>query len=235
MDLAQLRALAVAHGFPDPDLAAAVAMAESSGDPCALGDPHMPPDCTVPPVGPSTSFGLWQIHVPAHPEYDPGQLFDPDYNATAAFAISSGGINWHPWSAYTHGKYVQFLPSGYPVTTDEPTPQPSDACTRWIVDTDNAQAAAIAESISFHDVPVPWADQGSYDTTIGGIPYRFVMWWETGMKAVAAYHCAGSPSSRTSTNLAGAALGAAIAAATGLAVESVWNAVAHRHAKGRHA
>ena len=98
MNLAELTQLAYDHGFPDPALAAAVAMAESGGDPHAQGDPRGPFDAT--PNGTSTSFGLWQVHTPAHPEYDPRSLLDPDYNADAAFKISSGGTVWKWWSTY---------------------------------------------------------------------------------------------------------------------------------------
>ena len=98
MTLAQLQALAVSTGFADPETAAAIAMAESGGDPHAQGDPRGPFNDT--PNGTSTSFGLWQVHVPAHPEYDPQSLLDPNYNAQAALAISSGGTVWKWWSTF---------------------------------------------------------------------------------------------------------------------------------------
>lgn len=105
LDLSSLRDLAVSVGFPDPDLAAAVAMAESGGDSCARGDPHESPDCNDP--GTSNSLGLWQIDMAYHPEYrgNPTALFDPTTNAQAAYAISSGGTNWQPWSTYNSGAY----------------------------------------------------------------------------------------------------------------------------------
>ncbi len=64
LTLAQIRAVAAAAGFPDPNLAAAIAMAESGGNASAVGDW-------------GTSFGLWQIHTPAHREYTPSALFNP--------------------------------------------------------------------------------------------------------------------------------------------------------------
>src|SRR5271163_702895 len=82
MTLAELRALAVLVGFPDPDTAAAIAMAESSGYPHAQGDPRGPFLST--PNGSSSSFGLWQVHAPAHPEFSPASLLDATYNAHAA-------------------------------------------------------------------------------------------------------------------------------------------------------
>lgn len=94
-----LRAFARSKGFAQPDIAAAVAMAESGGNASALGDN-------------GDSYGLWQIHVPSHPEYDRAQLFDPTYNAAAALLISAGGTNWQPWTTFRTGAYLPFLPQG---------------------------------------------------------------------------------------------------------------------------
>lgn len=77
-------------------MAAAIAMAESGGNATAVGDG-------------GTSFGLWQIHTPAHPEYRPADLFNPDVNARAAFAISNGGVDWSPWSVFKDGSYRRYL------------------------------------------------------------------------------------------------------------------------------
>lgn len=101
MNFAQLRALAISVGFPDPDTAAAIAMAESGGDTSAIGDD-------------GTSYGLWQIHLPAHPQYNAQSLLDANYNAVAAFAISDSGTNWTPWSTYNSGAYEQYMPSPSP-------------------------------------------------------------------------------------------------------------------------
>lgn len=104
--LSELRELAARAGFPDPNTAAAIAMVESSGDPLAKN------------ISPrEQSYGLWQINVLAHPQYDPNALFDPTFNAQAALAISSGGSNWHPWQTSSepgpHGEpapYLQYMP-----------------------------------------------------------------------------------------------------------------------------
>jgi hypothetical protein len=95
MTLDALRALAASVGFPNPALAAAVAMAESGGDPNAVGDD-------------GTSLGLWQIHLPAHPEFASENLFDPVTNARAALAISHGGATWQPWSTFNSGAYLRW-------------------------------------------------------------------------------------------------------------------------------
>jgi Lysozyme like domain len=119
--LGQLQALAASVGFPDPALAAAVAMAESGGDSCANGDPHNASGCSSDYN--STSFGLWQIHVTAHPQYNSSQLKnDANYNALAALAISSQGTNWTPWSTYNSGKYKRWY-SG-PVPPPAPVVRP---------------------------------------------------------------------------------------------------------------
>lgn len=101
--VAQLYALAVSTGFADPVTAAAIAMAESGGNPDAVGDLVI-----TPPLG---SIGLWQINAAAHPQYDPTSLHDPNTNAAAALTISSGGTNFQPWSTFTSGAYQQFVPA----------------------------------------------------------------------------------------------------------------------------
>lgn len=98
LSLDALRRLAASVGFPDARLAAAVAMAESSGDPQATNISTI-----------EASYGLWQINVRAHPQYDVAQLADPAYNARAALEVSKGGADWSPWSAYTNGRYKPYL------------------------------------------------------------------------------------------------------------------------------
>lgn len=101
--VAQLYTLAASTGFADPVTAAAIAMAESGGNPDAVGDTTI-----TPPFG---SVGLWQINVAAHPQYDPQSLHDPNTNAAAALVISNGGTNFEPWSTFTSGAYRQFMPA----------------------------------------------------------------------------------------------------------------------------
>lgn len=115
MSFAQLRALAVQAGFKDPDTAAAIAMAESGGDPLAQGDPHG--TSMAAPNGTSTSFGLWQIHTPAWPQFDATMLLVAEYNAKAAFTVfarTPGGFT--AWSTYTttdpQKSYKRFMPKG---------------------------------------------------------------------------------------------------------------------------
>ena len=98
----ELRDLAERHGFPDPDLAAAVAMAESGGRPDAKGDLDL-----------GVSLGLWQINLRAHPQWlhHEDALLDPDFNAQAAFQVSDGGTNWKPWTTYRTGAFKKYMPT----------------------------------------------------------------------------------------------------------------------------
>lgn len=104
LTLAQLRELARANGFPNPDIAAAVAMAESGGYPMAVGDVTL-----------GFSIGLWQINLRAHREYAATSLYDPTANAKAALMISNRGTNWKPWSTFNSGAYKKFMPLPPPV------------------------------------------------------------------------------------------------------------------------
>ena len=89
-------AIATLAGFPDPKLAAAIAMAESGGFANALARSSR-----------EISVGLWQINTMVHP-YTVEDMREPMKNAAAAFKISKSGKNWKPWSAYTNGRYKQF-------------------------------------------------------------------------------------------------------------------------------
>ena len=108
LSFVQLYRLAVSAGFPEgssAQTAAAIALAESGGNPQAVGD-----------VALGGSYGLWQVFLPAHPQYDEQSLFNPTYNAKAALAISSGGSNFQPWSTYNSGAYKSFLQTPPPPT-----------------------------------------------------------------------------------------------------------------------
>lgn len=100
LTLAEMRQLAVDVGFPDPDLAAAVAMAESGGRAfIVVPEPHGGP-----------SYGLWQIHQTDHPQYNVTALLNPTYNARAAFEISKGGTVWTQWATFNKGLHLRWMP-----------------------------------------------------------------------------------------------------------------------------
>lgn len=85
-------------GFSGVDLgiAVAIAYAESSGNDQATN--LVPPD---------NSYGLWQINLNAHPEYDATSMLDPQQNANAAFAIySAAGNSFSPWTTFGNGQYL---------------------------------------------------------------------------------------------------------------------------------
>jgi hypothetical protein len=106
LTIAQLQAYAAAAGFPDPVTAAAIAMAESSGNPSAVGDQAL-----APTNGPS--IGLWQINIGsnANANFANQPLTDPQTNANAAFAIFSAAGGFTPWTTFTNGAYSAYLTS----------------------------------------------------------------------------------------------------------------------------
>lgn len=107
----QLYNVARQAGFNDKNakIAAAVALAESSGNSGAHNDNINTGD---------NSYGLWQINMlgamgpERRKQYGLSsneQLFDPLTNAKAAYRIS-GGSNFGAWTTYTSGKHLKFLP-----------------------------------------------------------------------------------------------------------------------------
>jgi hypothetical protein len=77
------------------NMAAAIAMAESSGSPSAK---HVNSNGTI-------DRGLWQINS----IWGGLSTFDRLGNARAAVKISGNGRNWNPWSVYKSGAYKRFL------------------------------------------------------------------------------------------------------------------------------
>lgn len=90
-------AICQAVSFPDPKLAAAIALAESGGSTGAVNRSSR-----------EYSIGLFQINVAKHTAFSAADMKDPIKNARAAFKISKGGTNWTPWSVYTNGRYQQY-------------------------------------------------------------------------------------------------------------------------------
>lgn len=101
-----LSQLALQAGFQGSDIntAAAIAKAESGGDPSVVGDLNLTPGGSV---------GLWQINLAAHPQYTAAQLKDPLANARAAYDIyKAAGYSFAPWTTYRTGAYAQYVPVG---------------------------------------------------------------------------------------------------------------------------
>ena len=103
LNASQIMQYASNAGFYGSDLikAVAVALAESSGNPQALGD-----------LSVGGSYGLWQINAHYHPEYGPNfeQLYDPQINANAAYAIyQAAGNSFTPWTTFKTGAYLTYM------------------------------------------------------------------------------------------------------------------------------
>src|ERR1700675_844523 len=91
--------LASQAGFgPDSSTAAAIALAESSGNRWAVGDVDL-----------GRSIGLWQINLASHPEYTEQELYDPFNNANAAYNIAHTGRGFENWTTYRNGAYLNYL------------------------------------------------------------------------------------------------------------------------------
>ena len=116
LNFAELQALASNAGFSDPSTAAAIALAESSGNPNAVGDLNIT----------GGSVGLWQINLKAHPEYTAAQLTDPQTNANAAFAVFQAAGGFSPWTTYNTGAYQAYLQNAPDDSTSASNEAPSD-------------------------------------------------------------------------------------------------------------
>ena len=93
-------------------LAAAIALAESGGNPTSYNGNAGTGD---------NSYGLWQINMigsmgPSRlREFgltSDSQLLDPLTNAKAAVQVSNGGSNFSPWSTFKSGAYRKYLQGG---------------------------------------------------------------------------------------------------------------------------
>lgn len=123
LSISEIRQHAANAGFTgdDLDIAVAVALAESGGDPKKHN-----------PKPPDNSYGLWQINMLGDmgPERrkrfgltSNDQLFDPATNARAAYSIFKTQGWEKGWTTYKSGKYKSFMPAigidGKPVNQDD--------------------------------------------------------------------------------------------------------------------
>jgi hypothetical protein len=106
---AQLKALWIKNGGSAiaADIAAAVALAESGGDPNASNTN----------ANGSIDRGLWQINS----VHGAQSTFDVTANTKAAIAISNNGKNWNPWVTFKSGAYKKFLSPTTAAATTVPT------------------------------------------------------------------------------------------------------------------
>ena len=126
MTYAEVKAVWLANGGSAglADTMAAVAMAESRGNPNAINpeacraEAYACAACNVSTSG-DYSIGLWQINYYGS-LFDsrvaafgcPYVLFDPDQNAAAAVSLAAGGSGLHNWTTYTSGAYRTYLAGG---------------------------------------------------------------------------------------------------------------------------
>jgi Lysozyme like domain len=117
-----------AAGFPDPLTALAVSLAEF-GDNRDINTQSQS-DSLYANGAREQSFGPWQIHLPAHQDVSQSCAMDLTCSTQAAYAISKGGTDFGPWSAFTSGSYARFLPelnNILPATGSSPTPSGTSA------------------------------------------------------------------------------------------------------------
>lgn len=98
-------------------VAAAIAMAESGGNPTAHNGNASTGD---------NSYGLWQINMLGSMGSNRlkqfngfgvnsySDLFDPVKNAKAAMIVSNGGTNFTPWTTYSSGAYQKYMQGNVP-------------------------------------------------------------------------------------------------------------------------
>lgn len=124
MTQGEIQSLAASAGFPDPALAAAIAMAESGGRANAGGpsDSSRHKDSNG-----RWSVGLWQINATDGGAPGSGRngvsiaaLEDPATNAAMAVQIY-GSQGYRAWGAYTNGSYRRYYTSGSPAASGEPS------------------------------------------------------------------------------------------------------------------
>lgn len=90
----EVRAAIIEAGWPadQVDRALCIAFHESGYNAWAVGDRDLVPD-----NGPS--YGLFQINVHAHPDFDLDQWYDPLYNAAYALKVYTwADDSFEPWS-----------------------------------------------------------------------------------------------------------------------------------------
>jgi Lysozyme like domain len=98
-------------GFsPDESVTAtAIALAESGGRPRAH-NPNPPDDSyclmQVNMLGPLGPARRATYHLRRNAD-----LYDPATCMRVSFGISAGGSTWRPWTTYTRGTYLRFLPT----------------------------------------------------------------------------------------------------------------------------
>lgn len=97
----QVASAARAAGFTGDALVTAVTVARAESG--------WRPDASHVNSNGSTDHGLWQINSVHASLLAAGDWRDPVANARMAYAVSSGGANWTPWTVFNSGGYRQYL------------------------------------------------------------------------------------------------------------------------------
>lgn len=128
------------------------------------------------------SRGLWQINTYAHPQFDKLRLYEPQYNANAAYQVyQRAKRTFEPWTTYTSGKYLKYMgeatkavdqmisvginvyiPADFayippPTPAQPPTPKP-DSGTVWSNEVDTWTGLLIATAAQMALYSVAWDD-----------------------------------------------------------------------------
>ena len=106
----ELVAAARRAGFWGENLLTFVAtvFGESGADPDNIGDESLVTTVWGPSVGLAQIRSLWADRGTGRTR-DAERLDEVDFNLRSAFAISSGGTNFTPWTVFTSGDYRKYL------------------------------------------------------------------------------------------------------------------------------
>jgi hypothetical protein len=135
-------------------IAAAIAMAESGGNP------------TVTSANPDggTNVGPWQLDtLGVGSGYSVAQLQDPAVNAAVAVNGSANGTNWSDWETYANGAYKAFLSNG---TTPDTAGLPAAATTAATLTSATTSGTACALSVPIAGCILP---KSALRGVIGGL------------------------------------------------------------------
>jgi hypothetical protein len=140
-------------------IAAAIAMAESSGENVIQQDqPYA-----------TTGWGLWQI-TPGNSEPSIGtdnELLNPQTNAKAAVAKwKAAGESFQPWTTFTSGKYLSFLQGNVPASSTGATTTAASGLPGFSFPSEItsffSDASAFTEKLMWLAMPSSWVRIGAF-------------------------------------------------------------------------
>ena len=186
--LVQLARLAGGLTLDSARIAAAVAMAESGGNPRAHN-----------PVPPDNSFGLWQINMLDRPGLMMGtarrkawglasneQLYDPATNARAMASILAGQGWLKGWTTYSRGSYLRHMPDTLKVGPMAGTVDDVIAVLLSVVGQTEtppgSNSTAVTRELDANFPPVPLANGGTHPRSGTSYCASGLLWalWKAG-------------------------------------------------------